>query len=75
MERWHAEIRQHIDLDRAIASTDGCSFADLEEIKSLLVMHRLESERWDWPRALMQFDRNHQEMMQTKRRVGFAVST
>jgi hypothetical protein len=34
MENWHADIREGIDLERAIDETDGTSFAELEEIKA-----------------------------------------
>jgi hypothetical protein len=38
-ERWHEEIRGHLNLETAVASTDGFTFAEIEELKNLLVMH------------------------------------
>src|SRR5207248_11274974 len=46
MERWHEEIRRHLDLEKAVVSTEGYSFAEVEELKNLLVMHFMEAERW-----------------------------
>src|ERR671932_449330 len=43
MERWHADIRRGLDLDRAVATTEGYSFAEVEELKNLLVMRFMES--------------------------------
>jgi hypothetical protein len=73
LERWHEDIRTHLDLDAAVASTDGYSFAEIEELKNLLVMHYLESDAWDWGWALRQFAVNRNELnSRTKGHVGFS---
>jgi cell division protease FtsH len=72
MGKWHPEIRAGIDMDEATAATDGRSFAEIEELKNLLVLHFMESDEWDWQWALRQFDANRRELeAQPQRRVGF----
>jgi hypothetical protein len=72
IERWHDDIRQHLDIDQAVASTDGYSFAEIEELKNLLVMHFMDSAAWNWGWALKQFDINRSELTaRPQRSVGF----
>lgn len=72
IERWHEDICRHIDVEDAVVSTEGYSFAEIEELKNLLIMRRMEVEAWDWEWALEQFDINRQELSARKRRrVGF----
>jgi hypothetical protein len=73
-QRWHADIRAHLDLGAAAASTDGYSFAEIEELKNLMIMNHLDTGRWDWAWALRQFDRNRQELATTRGRVGFHLA-
>jgi hypothetical protein len=70
-DRWHAEIRKNLSIDEVITDTDGMSFAEMEEVKNLLVMHFVNSDEWDWAWAMEQFAANRQDFAQT-RRVGFA---
>ncbi len=73
IERWHEAIRAHLELDAVIASTEGVIFAEIEELKNLLLMHYLDTECWDWRWALDQFEANRQELTNRPRRcVGFA---
>ena len=73
MERWHEDIRAAIDLTEAVDSTEGYSFAEVEELKNLLVMHFMDSQKWDWDWALKQFAINRNELMARPQRqvVGF----
>ena len=72
IERWHADLRAHLDLDAAVASTEGYSFAEIEELKNLLVMHYMDANVWSWRWALRQFDQNRRELSnRLQRRVGF----
>jgi hypothetical protein len=72
LERWHPDIRAGIDLERAVASTEGFSFAEVEELKNLLVMHYMDSETWNWDWALRQFEINRNELSaRPQRQVGF----
>jgi hypothetical protein len=72
LERWHEDIRKHLDIDTAVASTDGYSFAEIEELKNLLVMHFMDTNTWNWGWALKQFDINRHELSARPRRhVGF----
>jgi len=71
IERWHEEVRQGIDVSRAVASSEGFSFAEIEELKNLLIMHRMDAERWDWDWALRQFDANRHDLAEQRRHVGF----
>lgn len=73
MERWHEEMRTAIDLDRAAAETDGLSFAEVEELRNLLVMHFAETGRWGWDRALRQFAANREPLAARARTLGFAA--
>ena len=68
IETWHEEIRRHLNVDSAVASTDGFSFAEIEELKNLLVMHFLDAAAWDWTWALKQFDINRAELTNHERR-------
>jgi cell division protease FtsH len=67
MERWHEDIRSHLNLDTAVASTDGFSFAEIEELKNLLVMHFLDAGVWNWSWALKQFDINRCQLSNHER--------
>jgi hypothetical protein len=75
IERWHEDIRAHVDLEAAVASTDGYSFAEIEELKNLLVMHYMDTDCWNWGWALKQFDINRNELSsRPQRHVGFGGS-
>jgi hypothetical protein len=70
--RWHEDIRANLDLETAVASTDGYSFAEIEELKNLLVMRFMDAAEWDWGWALKQFDINRNELSgRPQRHVGF----
>jgi hypothetical protein len=72
IDRWHMDIRNGLDLDMVVASTEGYSFAEIEELKNLLVMRFMESDTWDWGWALKQFDINRSELTaRPHRQVGF----
>lgn len=72
VQRWHPEILAAIDLDKAVATTEGFSFAEVEELKNLLVMHFMEAQKWDWGWAMRQFRTNRAELTaQPKKHHGF----
>jgi SpoVK/Ycf46/Vps4 family AAA+-type ATPase len=60
--RWHADIRSAVCPVEMVASTDGYSFAEIEELKNLLIMRHMEAGVWDWGWALEQFDVNRAEL-------------
>jgi ATP-dependent Zn protease len=73
LERWHEDIRAHLNTDMMIASTEGYSFAEIEELKNLLIMHFVDAGAWNWSWALDQFEVNRKELANgQRRRVGFA---
>ncbi len=73
--RWHADIGAGIDVERAVAATDGYSFAEIEELKNLLILRRLDGGGWDWDGALEQFRVNRSEVSARQRRqVGFGYA-
>lgn len=74
IERWCVEIRQGIDLVRAVRDTDGFSFAELEEVKNLLVLRYTETKHWEWGWAIAQYHSNRDDVatLVTTRRVGFS---
>ena len=70
--RWHADVRAGIDAEHAVAQTAGYSFAEVEEVKNLLILLYLNDGKWDWDRAMEQFRDNRQELASRKSRaVGF----
>jgi hypothetical protein len=72
IERWHPEIRASISTDEMVRSTREYSFAEIEELKNLLIMNFMEAGRWDWNWALRQFAVNRSELnARRNRRVGF----
>jgi SpoVK/Ycf46/Vps4 family AAA+-type ATPase len=73
MQRWHVDIRQALDLPEAVATTEGFSFAEIEELKNLLIMHYMDAGAWDWDWAREQFDCNRHDLAQQHRRVGFSL--
>jgi hypothetical protein len=74
IERWHEEVRAGIDITRAVDTTEGFSFAEIEELKNLLIMCYMDAGAWDWEWALRQFDANRHDLTEQRRRVGFAPS-
>jgi cell division protease FtsH len=72
LERWHTEIITGIDLSAAVTETEGFSFAEVDEVKNLLILHYLDSKEWDWDWAMNQFRENRQELAKQQRHVGFA---
>jgi hypothetical protein len=72
VERWHEDIRKNVAIELMVSSTDGYSFAEIEELKNLLIMHHMDSGDWNWDWALEQFDLNRRELVsRRRRRVGF----
>jgi AAA+ superfamily predicted ATPase len=76
VERWHEEIRAELDLNEIVQSTEGYSFAEIEELKNLLIMGFMETKKWDWDWAIRQFEINRHEFNSQRRRrsVGFGTA-
>ena len=72
MGRWPADVRAGIDVDAAVDGTDGFSFAEVEELKNLLILRHLEAGGWDWDWAVAEFRRYRAELTTAPRPVGFA---
>jgi adenylate kinase family enzyme len=73
IDRWHEDIRSQVDMEIIVSSTEGYSFAEIEELKNLLIMHYVDAGTWDWSWALDQFEANRKELANgQRRRVGFA---
>jgi len=71
-ERWQSEIHEAVDLDEIVTATDGLSFAELEELRKLLVLHYLEERCWDWARAWRTF-RGGRDPAGRGERIGFGA--
>jgi cell division protease FtsH len=70
--RWHEHIRRHVNPDVMAESTEGYSFAEIEELKNLVIMRFMETGHWEWDWALDQFDVNRAELTARQdRRLGF----
>ncbi|HEX3152426.1 MAG TPA: ATP-binding protein [Gemmataceae bacterium] len=75
IERWHEEIRAGIDIERAVAATDGWSFAEVDEMKNLLILLHLETGTWDWEAARDQWEANRHDLSPDRKRgVGFHLN-
>jgi hypothetical protein len=70
--RWHPEIRAALDADKAVETTAGLSFAEIEEVKNQLILHAMDGGSWDWPRALRQLETNRRELA-PRRSLGFGL--
>lgn len=77
MCRWAESIRNQVDLHLAMQDSDGMSFAEIEELKSLLVLRYIETRKWEWKWAINQFHFNRQEAgsIHRKRIVGFTPTS
>ena len=69
-ENWHPSIANSIDLNRATADTEGLSFAELDEVKKLLVLGFLETGDWDWQQSWESFTRGRADAA-PRRTIGF----
>jgi hypothetical protein len=74
--RWDPDIRAAVPVDRVATETAGLTFAEIEELKNLLVLHFLDTGQWDWPEAVRQFRTNRAgfDMDRRGRRVGFGIA-
>jgi len=73
VERWHADITAAIDLDRVVRETDGLSFAEIDEIKKLMVLRFLDTASWDWGAAWAAYQAGH-NTGKSAQRIGFNSS-
>lgn len=73
MERWHADIRAGIDPETAVDETEGFTFAEVEELKNLLILRYVDANEWDWDWAMRQYRLNRDDLAKEQNRgVGFA---
>ncbi|HVK14402.1 MAG TPA: ATP-binding protein [Gemmataceae bacterium] len=68
INRWHPDILASIDLGRAVTQTEGMSFAEVEELKNLLILHRMESGAWEWEAAMKQWEVNRHDLTPHRKR-------
>lgn len=74
VDRWQEEIKEAIDVDQLIRETDNFSFADLEGIKTNLVVNKMVGDgTWNLDEALNQFAAEREELISNhrKKRAGF----
>ncbi len=71
MDRWHADVRAGFDLDEAVRQTAGYSFAEVEELKNLLILRFIDTNGWEWDWAMEQFRQNRTDLAEQHRHVGF----
>lgn len=72
LERWHGDISRAVDVEPLVALTEGFSFAELDEIKKLLVLRYLETGAWDWHSAWADYCSGHSQGG-PRQRIGFST--
>jgi cell division protease FtsH len=72
LEHWHADIHKALDVDSMVKATEGLSFAELTEVKKLLVLHFLDNKKWDWDWAWKVFQTDARYVKSSKPVIGFA---
>jgi hypothetical protein len=70
VERWHADIRAAVNPDQVVADTADASFAELEQLRRLLVSRFLAEGTWDWAWARDAFLERREESRSVGR-IGF----
>jgi len=75
IDRWHTDLLAGINVAEAVRHTEGFSFAEVEELKNLLILRYIDSGTWEWPWAMAQFKLNRQELANraATRPVGFGA--
>ena len=68
---WHDDIRQALDVQRVVADSEGLSFAEVEELKKLLVVHYIDTQTWDWGWAQNAFRLSGTD--NTPKKIGFGT--
>jgi len=53
--RWHEDLRSQLPIERVVRQTESMSFAELEELKKLLVLQLIDFGRCDWGQAYSDF--------------------
>ncbi len=71
VDHWPKEIVESIPVDEAVSQTGGLSFAEVEELKKLLVMRYLDSREWEWNWAWDEFRKRGSDD-KSDRFIGFA---
>ena len=69
-QRWHKDICRNLDLETVSGQTAGMSFAELEELRKLIVLHFLDHGEWNWPAAWETFH-DGRPKAQSQSRLGF----
>lgn len=74
--RWHPDLRAAVGVETVVADTVGMSFAEIDELKNLLVLRFLDANEWDWGWAQEQFRENRDGLANRRadRAVGFAAA-
>lgn len=71
---WVVEAQDKTPVDDMVRSTDGFSFAELDELKKLFVLRYLDTHAWDWEWARQEFSRRN-DGERTQPRIGFAATS
>lgn len=71
---WHPEVTAALELDRVVTLTEGLSFAELDELKKLLVLGYLDQGCWDLASAWSAFTESHGKH-RSQAKIGFAAAT
>jgi hypothetical protein len=71
--RWHAELKANVGVERVVSDTDGMTFAEIEELRNLLVLRFVDAGEWNWDWAREQFRANRDGLtgLRNERAVGF----
>jgi hypothetical protein len=74
VDRWHPDLRAAVGAERVVDDTVGLTFAEIEELKNLLVLRFVDANEWDWGWAQEQFRDNRTGLTgkRADRGVGFA---
>ena len=70
--RWHKDLRSQLPIERIVRQTEGMSFAELEELKKLLVLQLIDFGRCDWDQAYNDFHAGRSDK-RPKSILGFAA--
>lgn len=70
---WHADLLAGLNICELAQQTSGLSYAEINELKKLLVLGYMDRNVWDWPTAWQTF-RQGREDTRTKQPIGFGRS-